>query len=211
MLLYDQQHAPNPRRVRIFLAEKGLEYKRKQVNIVTGENLSTEFLKVNPSGRLPVLVLDDGTTLNESVAICRYLEELYPDPRLLGTDALSKSRIEARQRHIEFEGLLPASEVFRNAYPRFATRGVGGNVGEIAAIPELVDRGKKLISVFFDRLEAELCESRYVAGANYSIADITALCTLDFATTAARIPFPVHCRAIRRWYEEVNSRPSATA
>lgn len=210
MLLYDQQNAPNPRRVRIFLTEKGLTYDRTQINIVQGENLSTEFLKINPRGRLPTLVLDDGTVLDESVAICRFIEELHPEPPLMGSDALSKARIEARQRHIEFDGLLPASEVFRNAYPRFTTRGIGGNVGPITAIPDLVDRGKKLMSVFFAGLEAELCESRYVAGADYSIADITALCTLDFATTSARIPFPQHCPAIRRWYQEVNARPSAT-
>lgn len=211
MLLYDQQHAPNPRRVRIFLAEKGLAYDRKQLNIVQGENLSSEFLSINPRGRLPTLVLDDGTVLDESVAICRYVEELYPDPRLMGTDALSKARIEARQRHIEFDGLLPAAEVFRNAYPRFQARGVGGNMGPVQAIPQLVDRGKKLISVFFDRLEQELSNSRYVAGADYSIADITALCTLDFATTSARLPFPDQVPAITRWYREVTSRPSAAA
>lgn len=211
MLLYDQQHAPNPRRVRIFLAEKGLTYDRKQVNIVSGENLSREFLEINPRGRLPILVVDDGTILDESVAICRYLEELYPDPPLMGTDAMSKARIEARQRHIEFDGLLPVSEVFRNAYPRFKTRGIGGNVGTVKAIPELVSRGKMLTSNFFARLDAELTESQYVAGVDFSIADITALCTLDFATSSARIPFPDNCPALHRWYHEVSSRPSAKA
>ena len=211
MLLYDQQNAPNPRRVRIFLAEKGLTYARKQLNIVQGENLSPEFLSINPRGRLPTLVLDDGTVLDESVAICRYVEELYPNPPLMGTDAISKARIEARQRHIEFDGLVPASEVFRNAYPRFQTRGVGGNVGIVSAIPELVARGKTLMSIFFDRLEEELNQSQYIAGGEFSIADITALCTLDFATTSARIPFPDECPALQRWYQTVCARPSAKA
>lgn len=211
MLLYDQQNAPNPRRVRIFLAEKGLTYERKQLNIVQGENLSSEFLSINPRGRLPTLVLDDGTVLDESVAICRYVEELYPNPPLMGTDAISKARIEARQRHIEFDGLVPASEVFRNAYPRFQTRGVGGNVGIVSAIPELVARGKTLMSIFFDRLEEELNQNQYVAGGEFSIADITALCTLDFATTSARIPFPDECPALQRWYQNVCARPSAKA
>lgn len=209
MLLYDQQNAPNPRRVRIFLAEKGIAYERKQINIVQGENLVPEFLSINPRGRLPALVLDDGTVLDESVAICRYLEELYPDPPLLGTDALSKARIEARQRHIEFDGLLPASEVYRNAYPRFQTRGVGGSVGKVNAIPELVVRGKTLMSIFFARLEVELNLSQYVAGEEFSIADITALCTLDFATTHARIPFPTNCPALEHWYQTVSARPSS--
>lgn len=211
MLLFDQQHAPNPRRVRIFLAEKGITYDRKQINIVQGENLSAEFLAINPRGRLPTLVLDDGTVLDESVAICRYFEELYPDPPLMGTDALSKARIEARLRHVEFDWLLPASEVYRNAYPRFQSRGVGGNVGTIKAIPELVNRGKALVSIFFERLDAELSNSQYLAGEDYSIADIAALCTLDFATTSARIPFPENCSALRRWYQTVSVRPSAKA
>lgn len=211
MLLYDQQNAPNPRRVRIFLAEKGVNYDRKQINIVQGENLSSEFLAINPRGRLPTLVLDDGTVLDESVAICRYIEELYPNPPLMGTDPISKARIEARQRHIEFDGLVPASEVFRNAYPRFQTRGVGGNVGVVSAIPELVTRGESLLSSFFDRLEAELNQSQYIAGGEFSIADITALCTMDFATTAARLPFPANCPALQRWYQTVCARPSSKA
>ena len=211
MLLYDQQHAPNPRRVRIFLAEKGLSYERKQLNIVRGENLSPEFLKVNPLGRLPTLVLADGTILVESVAICRYLEELHPDPPLMGTDPLSKARIEARQRYVEFDGLLPISEVFRNAYPGFKTRGVGGNLGIVEAIPELVNRGKLLASIFFKRLEEELTTFPYVAGEDFSIADITALCTLDFAIDTARIPFPENCPALQRWYQDVSARPSTKA
>lgn len=211
MLLYDQQNAPNPRRVRIFLAEKGLAYDRKQLNIVQGENLSTEFLTINPRGRLPTLVLDDGTILDESVAICRYVEELHTNPPLMGTDALSKARIEARQRHIEFDGLLPASEVFRNAYPRFQSRGVGGSVGEVNAIPELVARGKTLMSIFFARLEVDLNQSQYIAGGEFSIADITALCTLDFATSQARIPFPTNCPALQHWYQTVSARPSSKA
>ena len=211
LLLYDQQNAPNPRRVRIFFAEKKIAYDRKQINIVQGENLSPEFLSINPRGRLPALVLDDGTVLDESVAICRYIEELYPDPPLMGTDTLSRARIEARQRHIEFDGLLPASEVYRNAYPRFQTRGVGGNVGVINAIPDLVTRGKTLMSNFFTRLEEELNQAPYIAGEEFSIADITALCTLDFATTSARIPFPITYPALQHWYRTVSARPSAKA
>ena len=211
MFLYDQHSAPNPRRVRIFFAEKGITYDSKQVNIVQGENLSQEFLSINPRGRLPTLVLDDGNVLDESIAICRYIEEVYPDPPLMGSDPLSKARIEARQRHIEFDGLLPVAEVFRNAYPRFQTRGVGGSVGDVNAIPELVARGKILITRFFERLEVELNQSQYIAGSEFSIADITALCTLDFATTHARIPFPTDCPALRCWYQTVSARPSATA
>ncbi len=211
MKLYDQKFAPNPRRVRMFMAEKGIECETVQLNIVEGENLSPEFLQINPRGRLPTLVLDDGSVLDESVAICRYLEENQPNPPLMGTDALSKARIEARQRHMEFEGLMPASEAFRNAYPRFKTRGVSGNVGEVSAIPELAERGAKMVDRFFKQLDAELADSQFVAGDEFSIADIAALCAVDFATTAARIEFPSDCPNLSRWHAEVSARPSASA
>ena len=211
MKLYDQKFAPNPRRVRMFMAEKGIECETVQLNIVEGENLTPEFLQINPRGRLPTLVLDDGSVLDESVAICRYLEENQPNPPLMGTDALSKARIEARQRHMEFEGLVPASEAFRNAYPRFKTRGVSGNVGEVSAIPELAERGAKMVDRFFKQLDAELADSQFVAGDEFSIADIAALCAVDFATTAARIEFPSDCPNLSRWHSEVSARPSASA
>ena len=131
MKLYDSKGAPNPRRVRMFMAEKGLDYEKEEINIVKGENLTDEFLAVNPRGMLPTLVLDDGTALDETVAICRYIEEQHPEPPLMGTDAVSKAQVEARQRHMEWDGLLPAMEAFRNAFPGFAKRGLGGSVGEV--------------------------------------------------------------------------------
>ena len=211
MKLYDTAQAPNPRRVRIFMAEKGIECDNVQINIVAGENLTDEYLKINPRGLLPSLVLDNGTVLEESVAICRYLEETYPEPALMGTDPISKSKIEARQRHMEFDGLISAAEIFRNAFPGFAKRGLGGNVGEVAAIPDLVNRGRASVQRFFKRLDNDLGSSQFVAGDTYSIADITALCATDFATTAGRVPFPDDCPNLKRWYDEVSSRPSSTA
>ena len=211
MKLYDSEQAPNPRRVRIFMAEKGISCETEQVNIVLGENLSDDFLAVNPRGLLPTLVLDDGTALDESVAICRYLEETHPEPALMGTDALSKAQIEARQRHMEFDGLFSAAEAFRNAYPRFAKRGLGGNVGTVDAIPALVERGKASILRFYNRLNEDLGQSRYVAGDAFTIADITALCAVDFASMAARVPVPESCENLARWHAEVSARPSARA
>ena len=211
MKLYDSEQAPNPRRVRIFMAEKGISCETKQLNIVLGENLSDDFLAVNPRGLLPTLVLDDGTVLDESVAICRYLEETHPEPALMGTDALSKAQIEARQRHMEFDGLFSAAEAFRNAYPRFAKRGLGGNVGAVDAIPALVERGKASILRFYNRLNEDLGGSRYVAGDAFTIADVTALCAVDFASMAARVPVPESCDNLARWHAEVSARPSARA
>ena len=211
MKLYDSTLAPNPRRTRIFLAEKGVEYERVDFNIPKGDNLDPEFLKVNPRGLLPTLVLDDGTVLDESVAICRYFEETIPEPNLMGTDAKSKALTEARQRHMEFDGLLGAADAFRNSYPGFRNRGLGGSVGEVAAIPELAERGRGTVARFFERLDDYLAEHAYCAGASFTIADITAMCAVDFATTAARIPFPDDKPNLKRWYDEVSARPSASA
>ena len=211
MKLYDSQLAPNPRRTRIFLAEKGVEVERVDFNIPRGDNLDPEFLKVNPRGLLPTLVLDDGTVLDESIAICRYFEETVPEPNLMGTDAVSKAKIEARQRHMEFDGLQGAAECFRNSYPGFAKRGLGGNVGEVEAIPELAARGKASVERFFESLDAYLADNAYCAGDQFSIADITAFCAVDFATTAARVPFPEDKPNLKRWYDEMSSRPSAQA
>jgi len=133
MKLYDSAMAPNPRRVRIFMAEKGVDYENIQVDIIKGENLDETFLAVNPRGLLPTLVLDDGTVIDETVAICRYIEETHPEPPLLGTDAVSKAHIEARQRHMEFDGLLGAADAFRNSFPGFSSRGLAGNAGSVDA------------------------------------------------------------------------------
>ncbi len=211
MKLFDSQYAPNPRRTRIFLAEKGIEYEKVEFNIPKGENLDPAFLAINPRGLLPTLVLDDGTVLDESVAICRYFEETVPKPNLMGTDAKSKATIEARQRRIETEGLQGAADAFRNSYPGFAKRGLGGSVGEVPAIPELAARGKATVSRFYEHLDQYLADHPYCAGDLFTIADITAFCAVDFASTAARIPFPENKPNIKRWYDQVLARPSSSA
>lgn len=211
MILYDQQHAPNPRRVRIFMAEKGIVCERIQVNIVAGENLTDAFLQLNPRGLLPTLVLDDGTVLTESVAICRYLEELYPKPNLMGTNPVKKAQIEAANRFVESAGMLPVAEVFRNSYPKFRNRAIGGNVGSVAALPQLVERGRLQVSNFFEHLNGMLVETDYLGSDEFSIADISALCTIDFATTAARIAFPSEHANISRWHDTISQRPSIRA
>ena len=211
MKLYDNTHAPNPRRVRIFMAEKGVSCENQQVDIVAGENLMDDFLAVNPRGMLPTLVLDDGSVLDETIAICRYIEESNPGNPLMGTDAASKAHIEARQRHMEWDGLIPAMDAFRNAFPGFSERGLGGNVGTVNAIPDLAARGKAMLARFYANLDAHLADNQFVAGDSFSVADITALCTIDFASTAARTPVPEECTNVARWHAEVSSRDSAKA
>ena len=211
MKLYDSKLAPNPRRVRMFMAEKGIECETAQVDIIQGENLSDDFLAINPRGVLPTLVLDDGTVLDESVAICRYLEEIQPQPPLMGTDPVSKAHVEARQRHMEFDGLMGAAEAFRNSFPGFANRGLPGNAGAVDAVPELVERGKNTVQRFYERLDQALAQSEFVAGDAFTIADITALCTVDFAAGAARVPIPDDCENLKRWHAAVSARTSAAA
>jgi glutathione S-transferase len=210
MKLYDCKMAPNPRRVRIFLAEKGVEIPKVEVNILAGENLKPEYLKVNPRGLLPVLELDDGTRIDETVAICRYIEELHPEPRLMGVDALDRALVESWQRHMEFDGLMAVGEAFRNSSPAFRERGLPGVRERVGAIAELAERGRASVRRFYERLEERLAECEFIAGKRFTIADITGLCVVDFAAWI-EMPIPEGHRHTRRWHQAVSSRPSAAA
>ena len=209
MKLYDYTMAPNPRRVRIFLAEKGIEIEKVQVDIPAGENLAPEFRAINPRGLLPTLVLDDGTVIDESVAICLYFESLHPDPPLIGTDAKTRAVVASAQRHMEFDGLQSVADAFRNANPAFANRSISGSEG-VPAVPGLVERGQAAAARFYTSLNDTLGESEFVAGDVYSIADITALCVVDFAKWIQLRVGDEHPH-IQRWYGAVSSRPSASA
>ena len=209
MKLYDCQMAPNPRRVRVFLAEKGVDIPKTEVNIIEGENLKPEYLAVNPRGLLPTLELDDGNRIDETIAICRYIEETHPEPNLMGQDALEKAQIESWQRHMEFDGLNPTGEMFRNSFDPFKNRGLPG-LENVQAIPELAARGKAGVERFYERLEQRLSQSTYIAGERYTIADITALCVVDFASFA-KMGIPEANTNTKRWHADVSSRPSAKA
>ena len=209
MKLYDCQMAPNPRRVRVFLAEKGVDIPKTEVSIIEGENLKPEYLAVNPRGLLPTLELDDGNRIDETIAICRYIEETQPEPNLMGRDALEKARIESWQRHMEFDGLNPTGEMFRNSFDPFKNRGLPG-LENVQAIPELAARGKAGVERFYERLEHRLSQSTYIAGERYTIADITALCVVDFASFA-KMGIPEANTNTKRWHTDVSSRPSAKA
>jgi len=201
--------APNPRRVRVFLAEKGVDIPKTEVSIIEGENLKPEYLAVNPRGLLPTLELDDGSRIDETIAICRYIEETQPEPNLMGRDALEKAQIESWQRHMEFDGLNPTGEMFRNSFDPFKNRGLPG-LENVQAIPELAARGKAGVERFYERLEHRLSQSSYVAGERYTIADITALCVVDFASFA-KMGIPEANTNTKRWHADVSSRPSAKA
>jgi len=210
MKLYTAAQAPNPRRVRIFMAEKGLSIPTVEINVLEEENLSEEFRAVNPRGLVPVLELDDGTTIDESVAICQYLEDLHPEPNLMGRDPLGKAIICSWQRHVEFDGYQAVAAVFRNSFPFFKSRAVPGLPAEFPAIPELVDRGRRQYGHFLEALNTRLGDSNYIAGPDFSITDITGLVAIDFGRRV-EMDIPGGHTHTRRWYERVAGRPSAGA
>lgn len=203
MLLYHDLRAPNPRRVRIFLAEKGVAYDTIEVSIAASEHQSPEFRKKNPLALLPVLELADGKILRESMAICRYIEELYPEPNLFGADPWERAQIEQWNRHAELELLRPIMQVFRNTH--------GFWQGRIKQSPEFGEIMRELVVDRFDWFEGELAQRPYLAGPRFTVADITALCAIDFGRVAnLRLKAETHPQLIA-WHARVSARPSAVA
>jgi glutathione S-transferase len=209
MRLFDFNRAPNPRRVRIFLAEKGLQIQRIPVDLYRGEQLSPEFLAINPGGTVPVLETDDGTYLSECVAICSYLEDLHPEPCLFGTGPLERARVLMWNSIVEHEGLRAIAEVLRNLSPGFRGHALPGRVA-IQQIPALVERGRRRSEQFLDRMEHRLAESPYLAGEEFSLADISLLATVDFSDWVDLRALDAR-PALARWHRRVASRPSAGA
>lgn len=203
MKLYDGGMAPNPRRVRIFLAEKGIEVPIVSVDMTALGHQSDTVKRLNPLQRLPVLELDDGTAICESVAICRYFEELHPQPALMGTGARGKAHVEMWQRRIEMHLLLLVANVFRHAHPAMAT----WEVPQISAFSE-ANRPKVMASL--EWLNKELAERSFIAGDEFTIADITGLIAIDFMKPA-RLQVPDELTNLLGWYKRVKARPSASA
>ena len=203
MKIYEFTGAPNPRRVRVFLAEKGINnFPSVQVNIASGENRKPEFLKINPMGGLPVLELDDGTLIAESVAICRYFEESHPEPRLMGVDAKDKAIVEMWNRRMEFEVLAMTAASFRNTSDFFK--------GRIPQVKEYGEIAKNAAIKRLEWLDTVLADREFIAGPRFTIADITALIGIDFGRTTA-IKIQENQKNLARWHQAVSSRPSAKA
>ena len=209
MKLYVWHKAPNPRRVLIDLAEKGLEIPTEDV-AAPKARLKDEYVARYPQGTVPMLELDDGTQIGEAMAICRYLEELHPDPPLFGRDPRERALADKWERRAYEEGLVAIAEIFRNRHPLFADRSVPGAAGPVAQVPALAERGKQRIALFWKKLDQQLAKNRFVAGDLYTVADATALATADFAVLGDE-KLPRECENLIRWKTEVSARPSAKA
>jgi len=203
MLLYHDPRAPNPRRVRIFLAEKSVAYDTIEVLIANFAHQTPEFRRKNPLALLPVLELPDGRVLRESMAICRYIEEMHPEPNLFGADAWERAQIEMWNRHAELELLLPISQVFRNTNKFWE--------GKIKQAPEFGEIMRELVAGRFDWLENELSQRPYLAGQRFTVADITAVCAIDFGKVAQIRIDPATHPHLASWHQRVSERPSARA
>lgn len=203
MKLYDTKHGPNPRRVRIFLAEKGIDVPRVEVDLAKMEQKTSDYARINPLMRTPALVLDDGAVLTESVAICRYFEEMHPTPPLFGEGALGRARVEMWQRRSELSFLLPTAMAFRHSHPAMAAM-------EVPQIPLVAETSKPRVLEYLEVFDQQLAGNEFAAGDTYSIADITALCAADFMRVA-RIKAPEGLVHFARWHKTVSNRASATA
>lgn len=202
MKLYDLSAGANPRRVRIFLAEKGVEVPKVEVDMMKGENQTPEFLALNPLGRLPVLELDDGTILTESVAICRYFEELHPEPPLFGRTALERAQVEMWNRRMELEIMVPAAMTFQHTHDFWK--------GRLEQVPAWGEQCRDKVMERFAWLDGELAGREFIATADYTVADITAQCGMLLGK-AVGLRVPESLTNLTAWWERVAARPTARA
>jgi glutathione S-transferase len=203
MKLYDSRQAPNPRRTRIFLAEKGITVPTEQVDIMAKQHKTPEYAAINPLQRMPALVLDDGTVITESIAICRYFEALQPEPPLFGVGAKEIALVEMWNRRCEINFFANVAAVFRHLHPAMKEL-------EVPQVAAWAEANKPRVIEFLHLLDGELKNTQYIAGDRYSIADITALCAVDFMKPA-RLAVPDDCTNVKRWHADVSARPSAKA
>jgi glutathione S-transferase len=203
MKLYDGGRAPNPRRVKIYLAEKGLTVPLEQVDLGAMAHKSPAYTAINPMQRVPALQLDDGTIITESIAICRYFEALHPEPPLFGKGPKDAAMVEMWERRIEFHLLGPISQVFRHSHPAMKEM-------EVPQVPAWADANRPRVLEFLAVLDRQLADRRYVAGDRYSVADITGLVAMDFMKPAKLVP-PEELSNVKRWHAELSARPSAKA
>ncbi|NNE86386.1 MAG: glutathione S-transferase [Alphaproteobacteria bacterium] len=209
MKFYDCSTAPSPRQVRMFIAEKGLtdQIETIEVNLREAEQLGDAFREINPYCTVPVLETDDGTRLTSTAGCCRYLEEAYPEPPLMGRTPSERAVVADMEWRMELDGFLAVGEALRNSAPGLKDRALTGPVN-YAQIPELAERGRQRVEHFFTTLDTILEGRDYVAGENFSIADITAFCAVSFANRV-KFELPDTADNARRWFAAISERPSA--
>src|SRR5690242_18467622 len=203
MKLYDSKMAPNPRRTRIFLAEKGITVPTEQVDMMAMAHKTPAYTAINPFQRMPVLVLDDGTVIAESIAICRYFEALQPEPPLFGVGANEIATVEMWNRRSEINFFANVAAVFRHLHPAMKEL-------EVPQVPAWAEANRPRVTWFLELLDRELATRRFVAGDRYTIADITMQVAVDFMKPA-RLSMPDGATNVKRWHAEVSARPSAIA
>jgi glutathione S-transferase len=204
-LFNEADPAPNPRRVRIFMKEKGIDIELVPTPLAQRAHKSPEHLARNPLGQVPVLELDDGTHLSESVSICRYLEELHPEPNLFGRTALERATIDMWIRRIEFRLMLPVGQIWIHTHP-FTAKVATANFGQ--QFKEYGEVNRKIVAGAFKLVDSELNGREYIAGPRYTMADIVAQTTCDFAKFIG-VSIPEDCERLGTWYQRVQQRPSA--
>lgn len=210
MKLYDWSIAPNPRRVRMYLAEKGIEVPTEQAAAPDSMHLDASYLEKSPHGTVPMLALDDGTCIVEAMAICRYFEAQHGEPPLFGRDPAEQALVEMWERQAEYQGMHAGAESFRNSHPAFAGHAMPGYPDPIEQIPELGERGRYRFNHFLKKMDAQLAKFEFLAGENFSVADITAFCGIDFVQKF-RLSVPPELTHVQRWYAQIKARPSAGA
>ena len=203
MKLYgDQNPAPNPRRVRIFLAEKNIEVEHERVPLREGAHKTPAFLEKNSLGQIPVLELDDGSYISESVSICRYLEDTHPETPLFGRDAKEKALIDMWCRRIELRLMVPIANIWRHTHPLTAAL--------LVQYKDFGESNRPRVDEFYVWLDEELKNQSFIAGDAYSIADIVALTAIDFGRMIG-VDIPQACTRVWDWHRRVSERPSAQA
>ena len=207
MKLYDFGPAVSAQRVRVFLAEKGLEVPSEQLNVRDDNQFVEPFTSMNPFHCVPFLELDDGTVIAESMSICRYLEEVHPEPALFGGTAQERAGVDMWQRRFELDGFIPLLHAVRNHVPMFAGRVVPGTRTDLPQLPEMVNRGKEMMGVFLGRLEPHLARNEFVAGPTLSVADITGFFALRMATMLG-MDIAASWSAVAAWFARVSARPA---
>jgi len=204
--LYDYKPAPNPRRTRIFLAEKGIAVENIQIDMSKAEQMGADFAAINPRRTVPTLVTETGQVLTENLAIASYIDELYPEPPLMGTTPAERADILQWNARIEFEGLSPAADAYRNGHPAFKGRAITG-AKNYEQIPDLAERGRDRANSFFEMLNQRLTESPFIGGDRFSFPDITAGIVIEFARWAKLYP-DESLKALSAWHKQIGERPS---